>query len=161
MNKWLTGVVIILAVFITTYLATVDTKISEYLPKNNEEKEINSVLVKFMETRNNFDVDGFLSVFHPDARYMIHPEFMASKEELRAMLPGLWRDGCDGCITWECINEHCYKSSTIVNPEISVDHERAKVLLIIRAGFYRGKLYIDLVKQNNRWSIMRLARPLN
>ena len=143
------------------YQAIRGVPISEYETQDRDEKMILSLFLDFAQARNTRDVERFLSTFHEDARYMIEPGFMATKKELRALLPGLWDKGADGCITWECIDENCFSHWSLANPEFFLGQNQARVEMLIKAGIYRGPLYVDLVKDQNQWFITELTRPRN
>ena len=135
--------------------------ISEYKSNNRDERMIIRLLMDFTRARNNEDVEGFLAAFHDDALYMMEPDVMARKNELKSYLPDLWHKGAGRCITWECIDENCCGPWIFSNPQFSIESNKASLQLDLRASFYRGRLYLDLVKEQNKWLITRLTRPNN
>ncbi len=50
-----------LAILIVFLLSACGTPLNDYHPKNEEEKEIKTLLVQFTENRNNYDVNNMAS----------------------------------------------------------------------------------------------------
>ena len=49
-----------------------DISIAEYEPKNQDEREIISLLIQYQEAKNNFDVQKLLSVLHDKGNLLLH-----------------------------------------------------------------------------------------
>jgi hypothetical protein len=82
--------ILTLLILSITVLAFWRTPITKYKPKNEEERALTRVFVKYIISRNNRDPKNFLSTLHKDCKYMVTKDFMATKDELRTLLPELW-----------------------------------------------------------------------
>ena len=142
------------------------TPITKYKPKSAEEDAITQIFLKYITSRNNRDKNSFLSTLHEDCKYMVTKYFIASKDELRAMLPELWMQNEDGnaafgrCMAWECCHENYYKKVMLINPKFKISKDQAQVEFKIVSGLFMDDNYFNLVKENNGWLISQFSRPI-
>lgn len=163
-----TGLITILTLLLLsiTFLAFWRTPITKYKPKSNEERALSQIFVKYITSRNNRDVNNFLSTLHKDCKYMVTKDFMATKDELRTMLPELWMQNEDNnaafgrCMAWECWHENYYKTVMLINPKFRIAKARAHVEFKIVSGLFMDDNYFDLVKESNGWLIVQFSRPI-
>ena len=157
----LTGLLISITVF-----AFWQTPITKYKPKNDEERALSHLFIKYITSRNNRDVNQFLSTLHKDCKYMVTKNFIATKDELRGMLPGLWMQNDDNtmafgrCMAWECWHENYYKTGMLVNPKFRISKGQADVDFKFVSGLFMDDNYFHLIKENNTWLIVQFFRPI-
>lgn len=141
------------------------TPITKYRSKTVEERALTQLFIKYIASRNNRDVDRFLSTLHQDCNYMVTKDLIATKDQLRAMLPGLWMQNDDDtaafgrCMAWECWHENYYKTVMLINPKFRISGNRANVNFKIVSGLFMDDNYFHLVKENNNWLITQFRRP--
>lgn len=158
---FLTVLIISIAIF-----AFWRTPITEYRSKTDEERALTQLFIKYITSRNNRDVDRFLTTLHEDCRYMVTKNFAATKGQLRSMLPGLWMQNDDDtaafgrCMAWECWHENYYKTVMLINPKFQISGNRANVNFKIVSGIFMDDNYFHLVKENNDWLITQFRRPI-
>ncbi len=158
-------IVTLLLVSITA-MAFWRTPITKYTPKSDAEAAITKIFVKYITSRNNRDASTFLSTLHKDCKYMVTKDFMATKDELRTLLPELWMQNDDNnaafgrCMAWECWHENYYKTVMLINPKFQISIDRAYVEFKIVSGIFMDDNYFDLVKENNDWLISQFSRPI-
>ena len=149
-----------------TAMAFWRTPITKYTPKSDAEASITKIFVKYITSRNNRDASTFLSTLHKDCKYMVTKDFMATKDELRTLLPELWMQNDDNnaafgrCMAWECWHENYYKTVMLINPKFQISIDRAYVEFKIVSGIFMDDNYFDLVKENNDWLISQFSRPI-
>jgi hypothetical protein len=132
----------------------------EYVPDNEEEKEIISVLFQYQEAKNNFDLYRLLSFLHEKGEFSFACGLMISKNELQSVLPDFWADiQSKNKITvpyaHECLNGDYFESGELNNPKIKVNKETAEVSVLVTKGFSRVILLFWLIRENNTWLITR------
>jgi hypothetical protein len=142
------------------------TPITKYRPKSADEDAITQIFLKYITSRNNHDKNRFLSTLHDDCKYMVTKDVIATKDELKTMLPELWMQNEDGnaafgrCIAWECWHENYYEKVMLINPKFQILKDRAHVEFKIVSGIFMDDNYFDLVKENNGWLISQFSRPI-
>ena len=116
--------------------------LKDYKAKTAEEEGIKTTLVKFYEARNNFDVDGFLSVYHEDAKIMVGSE--------RVVLP---KKHCR-----EYLTQYFSRASKIEvgSPKMNVRGDEATVRMPFQVIDYGVSLQMvmELVRENGKWYIL-------
>lgn len=138
MNKYFSSFCIIFSISI---ICSCGTPIEEYKAKNNDEKEIIDVLVKFTEVVNLGDTKEILKLFHEKGEYVTgRGRVSIPRQDLENRKPEDWLD--DGL-------------RKFYNPEIEIKGNEAKVLLEARFGNYKTPKLFTFVKENNRWIIMK------
>ena len=152
-------------ILITSYAAW-RTPITQYTPKSPEELEITELFIKYITSRNNRDVESFLSTLHRKCKYMITKDLIASKNQLKAMLPNLWMQNDDNnaafgrCMAWECWHENYYRQVMLINPKFRISGRHANVDFKIVSGLFMDDNYFQLVKEKDTWKISQFMRPI-
>jgi hypothetical protein len=132
-------------IFLFTSLSCGTSSLSDYKPKNQEEQEIKSLLIKYMECRNRHDLDGMLALFHDDAKITIDEPGMVSLEQ-----PSITKE--QSRKAWAQLFES-FPRIILTNPEMEVTGNEAVV------NFRMGLIGVEmgccqhLVKENGRWLI--------
>ena len=140
---FITSILFIFLLLIENMGFSADLK--DYKPKSPDEEAIVSLLNKWKETWESRNIQGFLDLWHDDAKIMLYPRRIATKEEAKRFLPNQMAAFCCG-----------HKFET---PEIDISGKEANVEIwvVLTEGmhFQYNWLYgLNLVKENNRWSIM-------
>jgi len=142
------------------------TPITEFHTGNDEESALKDVFVEYITARNNREVERFMSTLHEDCRYMVTKDLIATKQELRGMLPGLWMQNDDGtvafgkCMAWECWNENNYRTGMLVNPKFRIDGNQAHAHFKFHSGLFLDENFFQLVKDDGAWQIKDFRRPV-
>lgn len=164
-NRIFTFIFLVLLISITVF-ALWQTPITKYKPKNNEEHALAHLFIKYITSRNNRDVNQFLSTLHDDCTYMVTKDFIATKDELSGMLPDLWMQNDDNkaafgrCMAWECWHENYYKTGMLINPKFEISKSRAHVSFKFVSGLFMDDNYFHLIKENDAWLIVQFLRPI-
>ena len=150
----------LLIIFALVISSCCDSSISEYKPKNRDEKEIISLLIKYQDAKNNIDIEQLLSFLHDQGEFTFQCGRMVSKSVLREELPSFWADIQSGNaavfpIVHECINGDYYKSGELNNPLIVINNDTAEATVLFTNGVCRVLLYFSLLRENDRWLIIR------
>ena len=69
-----------------------NTPIEDYLPKDQEEKNIMALLVRYQEARKRFHLEQYLGCLHEQGSYHHASRVMLSKKALAEQLPGFWAE---------------------------------------------------------------------
>ena len=147
-------------------LAAWRTPITKYTAKTPDEHDISRLFIDYITARNNRDVDAFLATLHAECTYMITKDFIASKDQLAAMLPGLWMQNDDNnaafghCMAWECWHENYYRHVMLINPKINIMDRQATADFKVVSGLFMDDNYFQLVKGKEGWLISRFMRPI-
>ena len=143
------------------------TPITKYNPINDTEHAITDLFIKYINARNNRNVEQFLSTLDKNCQYMVDTDLIVPKEKLKGMLPDLWMQNDDNskvfgsCMTWECMNENFYKTGMLINPKFEILGDYADVRFQFVAGFFLDENFFQLKKENNTWLIISFLRPMN
>jgi hypothetical protein len=137
-----------------------DIPMSEYQPKNQDEREIVSLLMKHQDAKNHFDIDKLLPLLHNEGKFSFECGRMISKRQLKTELPGFWADIKSGNtaiipIVHECINGDYFKTGELNNPKIVIHSETARAAVLFTNGVCRIEQYFSLVRENHKWLINR------
>lgn len=149
-----------------TVFAIWRTPITKYKPKDSAEQSLTQLFIKYVTSRNNRDVNQFLSTLHENCVYMITKDLIVTKEQLGGLLPDLWMQNDDDtmafgqCMAWECWHENYYKTVMLVNPKFRVSETRADVEFKIVSGLFMDDNYFELIKEDDTWLISRFSRPI-
>lgn len=142
------------------------TPITSYTPRNEEEQALAKLFIEYITARNNRDVDRFLSTLHDDCRYMVTKDLIATKDELKGMLPELWMQNDDGtaafgkCMAWECWNENYYRTGMLINPKFKIAGDQADAHFKFHSGIFLDENFFHLTKDDKGWRIKRFMRPV-
>ncbi len=154
--KWTISLLIITLAISSCF----DTPIANYEPKNEDEREIISVLIQYQDAKNHFDIEKFLFFLHDKGQFSFQCGRMVSKNILKEELPGFWaevKSGNPGIIpiTHECVNGDYYKSGELNNPHIEVNNDSAKATVSFSKGVLRLLQHFTLLREDDQWLIIR------
>ncbi len=138
-----------------------NTPIEDYLPKDQEEKNIMALLVRYQEARKHFHLEQYLGCLHEQGSDPHASRVMLSKKALAEQLPGFWAELQKGNRLFfpmcrENLSGNYFVGFHLVNPTIHIDHNTATVTATYVNTGWRIRHYIYLIKENNRWLINRL-----
>jgi len=142
------------------------TPITEYKPKNTVETTLSQLFIKYITSRNNRDVDGFLSTLHKTCTYMVTKDRIVTKDQLKKMLPELWMQNDDNnaafgrCMAWECWHENYYRKVMLINPKFRIEGNQADIDFKIVSGLFMDDNYFQVRKENGTWRITQFMRPI-
>jgi ketosteroid isomerase-like protein len=146
---FITSILFIFLLLIENMGFSADLK--DYKPKSPDEEAIVSLLNKWKESMESRNLQGILDMLHDDAKIMLrggpYPVKIATKEEAKTALPGDIEASGGGL--------------KLETPKIDASGKEANVeiSLVIPEeegvhGYYNYLYWFNLVKENNRWSIM-------
>ena len=131
----------ILAIFLLSI--SCDTPLTEYNPKNEDEKQIVDLLQKYADARNNEDVIGIQSLFHDNGIYLSGAGPKYTKSEIATTDP-MW---------WSEMGEY-----RITDPDIKINGNEALVSMNSWYGKGRFQAAVTLVKEDGNWLVMKLSQ---
>jgi hypothetical protein len=130
---------LISAVVFTT---SCDTSISEYEPKNEDEKQIISLLSTFVDAGNAGDLATIAVSFHDSGTYKSVRGAQITKNQIAETKPEWWT--VSGNVR-------------LANPKMTVSKDRAKVVVTAKHGaHYKTTTVFTVVKENQRWLILKV-----
>lgn len=137
-----------------------DSSIVKYEPKNQDEKEIISLLIQYQDAKNNSDIEKLLSFLHDKGKFTFQCGRMVNKAVLKEELPSFWADIQSGNaavfpIVHECINGDYYKSGELNNLRIEINNDTAEATVLFTKGVCRVELYFSMLREKDRWLITR------
>ena len=135
--------------------------LTEYQPKNEEEKEIISLLIQYQDAKINCSLNQFLSCLHEKGEYHFGRGFMVSKNELEESLPSFWAGLKSGSRVVYPMNREMITGNYIItgrfyNPQIEFKQDAAEVIMTFMKWGWRLRHYISMIKENDQWLITRL-----
>ena len=147
-------------IFAFIFFCRCDSPIEKYASRNEDEKEIISVLIRYQNAKNRFDLKRLLSLLHENGEFSFQCGLMVSKAKLAKMLPEFWTgiksgDASVFPMVHECINGDYYKSGRLNNPQIEINGNKAEATVLFAKGLSRVLQYFSLLRENNRWLITR------
>jgi len=116
------------------------TRLQDYEPKSEQEKEIKSLLVEYAAARNNYDVQKMASYLSEDARIGFLDGRTFSKSEFAS--------------TFKARDFEAWGKYDFFNPEIKINDNFAEVKMrfnesLLNTGVFR----FQMNRQNGRWMI--------
>ena len=150
------GFIIFLVFIIITSCSNVSLK--EYISKNQEEREIISLLIQYEEAKNRSDAEQFLSLLHGQGHYSFL-DSKVSKDLLKKMLPKYWAKLETGeaptfVINHEQITGDYFRTWSFDNPQITLSKNTATVTVMVKFNWWWGlRHHIRLIQDNGRWVI--------
>ena len=120
-----------------------DTPLTEYKPKNDDEKQIVDLLQRYTDARNNEDVIGIQSTFHDNGMYLSGSGPKYTKSELATTDPKWWTQMGK------------YK---ITDPDIKINGNDAQISMNTWYGKSRYQAAFTLVKDDGKWLIMKVVQ---
>lgn len=165
-NKLFLGFYIAL-VFSVLTAALWHTPITAYTPPQNEDEHaLTTLFIDYITARNDRDVDRFLATLQDDCRYMVTKDLIASKEELKGMLPGLWMQSDDDtvafgkCMAWERWNENNDETDMLINPKFQITGNQANARFKFHSGLFLDDDFFRLTREDQTWRIEEFSRPV-
>jgi hypothetical protein len=117
------------------------TPIEEYQAKDNDEKEIIDLLIRYTEAINTGDSEKILTLFHEKGVYVASDgNITLSREKMSE---------------WKRENWLSYGLRKLYNPEIKLNGNEAEVMVKVKYGNVSYAQIFTLVKENDKWLIMR------
>jgi hypothetical protein len=131
----------ILLVSFSVFLFGCAATLKDYKPKSSEEEAIKMSLLAYESAWNKHDRQGVLILLHENAQLMTGMEkSMVSKKEYVSMLPNRMT---------------VFPTAKLYEPTISVAGEKASVKLRVDMGQYQNQFTFHMIRENNKWFIMR------
>ena len=138
MNKAMLIILLLLSFFL---ICSCSIPIEEYQAKNEDEKDIINLLIRYTEIINTGDSEKIIAFFHENGEYVTVPGNVAlSREKMTERKPEDWL--YDG-------------KRKFYNPEITLNDNEAKVMVHAKFGKYTTAIIFTLVKENDKWLIMQ------
>ena len=123
-------------------LNSCDSSLNSYKPKNEEERQIISLLITFSDACNKGDLTKIKSVFHENGVYNGVRGGQVTKSQITETDPKWWT--LAGKIQ-------------IKNPEFKINEEEAEVLVKVKHGAHFSKYSVfNLKKSGDQWLIMEV-----
>ena len=114
------------------------TPLTEYKPKNEDEKQIVDLLQKYTDSRNSLDIKGIRSTFHDDGIYYKGMGGELKASDIETADPEIWtRAG----------------KLKMTDPNIKINGEEALVSANTWYGKGRFQAAFTMVKENGNWLI--------
>ena len=161
MNIKLLNVLILFFHLSLFIFACSDTSLIDYVPRNEEEEKIISLLIRYQEARSKFDLENYLACLHEKGVFNYASRVMLSKNELSEALPIFWLQLQKGSRLFfpmcrENLSGNYFVHFKLVNPIIVIDQNTASATLTYVNSGWRLGHYILMKKENNRWLIYML-----
>ena len=122
-------------------ICSCSTPIEEYQAKNDDEKDIIDLLIRYTEAVNTGDSEKIVTLFHENGKYVTgRGDIALSREKMTKWKPEDWL--YDG-------------ERKFYNPEISLNGNEAEVMVHVKFEKYTTAIIFTLVKENDKWLIMR------
>lgn len=150
-------------IFFACILLTSCTKVSlnEYLSKNQEEREIISLLIRYQEAKNSSNIEQFLSILHDQGQYSYFGK-KVPKNTLKQRLPATWEkletgEVLTNLINHEQITGHYFRNWKLYNPKFTIGNNTAIVTVMVQFNWWWSLRHsIRLIQENDRWVINEL-----
>jgi hypothetical protein len=131
----------ILFFFVSFFFFGCASTLKDYKPKSSEEEAIKMTLVAFESAWNKHDQQGVLALLHENAQLMTERgKSIVSKKEFAVLLPRGMTE---------------FSPTELYEPTISVAGDKASVKLRVDMGQYQNQFTFHMIRENNKWSIMR------
>ena len=142
------------------------SSLTEYVPKNQEEKKIILLLIQYQDAKISCDLDQFLACLHKKGKYHFGRGVMVSKKELKKSLPAFCSSLQSGNRAFypmnrEMITGNYIRTGRFFNPQIVINQETAEVTMTFMKWGWRLRHYISMLRENGQWLINRLDWETN
>ena len=163
MNRERVATIFVVAVLLVMALFGMysGTRIDRYIPKNDNEAQIITLLNKFNKASIGYNLETYLSCLSDNGKFMFGGSIMVSKRELKKLLPPFWADRQSSYIgtrpsSREELNGNFF-NGIFYDPVIAVEKDKATAVVtfvtpIIR---WKTKLFLDFRKHDGSWQISR------
>ena len=140
--------------------------LTEYVPLNEEEKKIMSLLIQYQDAKTNCNLEKFLACLHEKGKYQFGRGSMVSKIELKRLLPGFWSELQSGNpafypINREMMTGNYIRTGRFLKPQITINRDTAEITMTFTKLGWRLKHYISMFREDDQWLINRLAWDMN
>jgi len=128
------------------------------MSKNQEEKEIISILIQYQEAKNQLNIEQFLYLLHEQGQYLFF-DLKVSKDVLTKMLPEKWEkleagEAPTNLINHEQVTGNYFRTWRLYNPKITLSENTAVVEVMVKCSWWLGMRHIiRLLRDNGRWVI--------
>lgn len=150
-------------ILVYLYAMLSGTPISKYIPKNEDEQHIMTLISTFHQAGLNHDLGTYLACLDDGGSFMFSGSLMVSKVELAKLLPTFWQELESGNMlvmanSRESLNGN-FLSGRFYNPVIVLKGKEAEavVTFITPVLRWKTKLFLQLQKQKGYWLIHHLA----
>jgi DNA-binding transcriptional LysR family regulator len=117
------------------------TPIEKYQAKNDDEKKIIDLLIRYTEAVNKGDSEKIIPLFHENGVYVASAgSIILSREKMSKWKPEDWQ---------------ALGIRKLYDPEITINGNEAKVMSKVKYGNTSYSQIFTLVKENDEWLIMR------
>ena len=128
------------------FISGCGTKLEDYEPKNEQEKEIKGLLIEFTKARNDYNVPGIVSLLADDCKINIWTRELSKSEFAQ----------------WKAKDLEGSGQYRFTNPEIRVTDDHAMAKLRCSQGFFVTLAFsFKMIRQNNGWMISEWASSQN
>lgn len=157
---------ILTLLIITLNIACSGPSLDEYLPNNQEEKKIISLLIQYQDAKINCNLEQYLACLHKKGLFHFGRGFMLSKKELKESLPPFWAGLKTGGREFyptnrEMITGNYILTGRFLNPRIVINQESAEVIVTFMKNGWRLEHFISMIKENDQWLITQLDWETN
>jgi hypothetical protein len=141
----------ITSIFLLLIGCAAQTNLKDYKPKSSDEEAIIKVLITGNEALHDQDLSGYMATFHDNATIRagtasasgFHPVVpMISKKEFSEV--------------YLVSNWVAFAQIKNLNPEITVSGDKATLTCLDEKHGYYWEYTYDMVKENDKWYIMKL-----
>ena len=127
-----------LAILIVFLLSACGTPLNDYHPKNEEEKEIKTLLVQFTENRNNYDVNNMASCLADNCSI----DYFDRSLTKASFVSGMKRSDLESRGKFK-----------YTNPKFNIADKSAQVSIDFNQGIISYAVYFKMVRENSGWKI--------
>ncbi len=140
--------------------------LKEYVPRNQGEKKIVSLLIQYQDAKINCDLDRYLACLHEKGKYHFGRGSMVSKNDLKKSLPDFWSELKSGNPAFypmnrEMVTGNFIRTGRFINPKIVIHQDTAEVTMTFTKLGWRLRHYISMRRENDQWLITRLDWETN
>lgn len=159
MNCWMTKIFLLLLI-ITVNISCSKPSLEEYIPKNENEKKIISLLIRYQDAKINCDLEKYLACLHDRGTFYFGRGALLSKNELRESLPVFWDGLKSGSREFYPMNRELITGDYILtgkfyNPQIVINDGSAEVVTTFMKWGWKSGLHLSMVEENGRWLITK------
>ena len=123
-------------------LNSCDTSLNEYVPKNDDERNIVSILNTYVDSRNNGDINTFTSLLHDEGKYIAGNGGKFTKKQIAESDPEWWVQ---------------YGKMKLLNSEFVINGNEAKVSSTGKwGGVYKAPHITSLINKDGTWLIVKI-----
>jgi len=149
-----------LLLIIIVNISCSNPSLEEYIPQNQDEKKIISLLIRYQDAKINCDLENFLACLHDKGTFCFGRGVLLTKNELRESLPAFWEGLKSGSREFYPMNREMITGDYILtgrfyDPQIAINNESAEVVMTFMKWGWKSGLHISMVEENGRWFITK------